>query len=388
MYIYLLKKNKKYFFYSRSLDFTNLNEESLTPYTNSYSNYKRGTISDHYHTTNFLTSGEENIVIVKFGIEFTYTFRTLDNSIYLKGFYFWTYGPYSPGFTENLTINLTNTSTGLYNLSIQPSDIIWWPNPPNPPNVTNTYCGIPNDTTISIAFSGLVDPGQQTDDYNQNTALGQSNGIYNLMIGAKCCSLGGGSTPFTSAVIAVQKSAILSGQFIKYDVICFDIEVGDSGLATDFEDLFAAAKSVSLGVFVTISHTAPYGISDGKILMTSFFQSMNIDCISPQLYTFDFGTTCEYAENNQLSWDEFSQLYINRSNQNLIVSPSLFSNTKSNIYGTFDLLATGGTNDGLIPINFINPKYTIDTGAKNFFTAFGINSYGSIQWINGVLKPV
>jgi hypothetical protein len=70
-----------------------------------------------------------------------------------------------------------------------------------------------------------------------------------------------------------------------YVGICYDIEEGASGLSTAFANSFAVAKKANLMVFITISHSAPYGISDAAILMNSFFSNTNIDIISPQLYT-------------------------------------------------------------------------------------------------------
>ncbi len=51
-----------------------------------------------------------------------------------------------------------------------------------------------------------------------------------------------------------------------------------------FADSFTAAKGKHIKVMVTISNSAPYGISDGAKLMRSFFPNPNIDYFSPQLY--------------------------------------------------------------------------------------------------------
>ena len=139
--------------------------------------------------------------------------------------------------------------------------------------------------------------------------------------------------------------------------------------------------------FLTTSHTAPYAAPDGKELMSAFFESSDLDAISPQLYSADFGTTVEY-QTGAVSWADFYTLYTNRTNPNLIICPSLWSGFLSTTYGFYNLNNTGGTNEGNPPIDFIDPKYTIDTGAKNFFLAYNIPSFGYIQWINGILKPV
>jgi len=61
--------------------------------------------------------------------------------------------------------------------------------------------------------------------------------------------------------------------------------VGDAGLSSLFQQSFAACKSKGLLVFVTISHSQPYGISDAAALMKGIIADPNVDYLSPELYT-------------------------------------------------------------------------------------------------------
>lgn len=360
-----IKKNKTYIFYSRNLDGI------------SYNNYINNRLYDNRGT--YQTNNSKKYKFKEYGLKITIKMIPRDVSIFSKGFYLWTYGCY--GKNETQSIQLTNSTSSLYNLNLPKSDISWWP---EPAKVLNTFSNLPDDTSITIGFSGLLDPRTKHDTFSKNTALGQTNEIYDLMKGLKCISIGGGTLNWTSISINNLLSSIESGQFIKYDAVCYDIE---TGVSLQFEQLFSASKSKGLIVFVTISHSAPFGFSDATDIMISFFNSLNIDAISPQLYTFDFGTANEYIPNNALSWQQFSDLYAKRKNPNLVVVPSIFSGIK-NSSETYDLYNTGGTNDNLVPINYYDPKYTIDTGSNNFLKAYLINSPGYVSWINGNIKPI
>lgn len=48
-------------------------------------------------------------------------------------------------------------------------------------------------------------------------------------------------------------------------------------------------------MLVTVSHSAPYGITDKIDLMNAFFADANIDILSPQLYTSGYETSNDYA---------------------------------------------------------------------------------------------
>ena len=156
-----------------------------------------------------------------------------------------------------------------------------------------------NDATLGIAFSGWSDI---------STALQQSNKIKDSLAGQKYISLGGGNKngAFTADVLQSINSAIDHGTFKDWDGIAFDIEEGSSGLADLFSETFAKAKKEGFKVIVTISHSAPYGISDGAQLMQAFFQDKNIDILSPQLYTTGKETQNNYATTEGVQWREFA----------------------------------------------------------------------------------
>ncbi|MCX4029669.1 LysM peptidoglycan-binding domain-containing protein [Endozoicomonas sp. SM1973] len=156
------------------------------------------------------------------------------------------------------------------------------------------------DANLGIAFSGWVDPQQ---------ALSDSNNVYNDLAGKKYISLGGGNDngSWTNSSLSEVTSAINNSDFSQYDGIVYDIEVGDSGLETSFKQSFQAAKKNNLSVLVTVSHSAPYGISDASTLMQSFFNSNNIDILSPQLYTTGNETENDYAISQGVQWSQYAE---------------------------------------------------------------------------------
>ncbi|WP_163833784.1 LysM peptidoglycan-binding domain-containing protein [Spartinivicinus ruber] len=157
----------------------------------------------------------------------------------------------------------------------------------------------PSGATLGIAFSGWVDPQE---------ALSNSNNVYSDLAGKKYISLGGGNDngSWTSSSLSSVTDAINNADFSKYDGIVYDVEVGSAGLETQFEQSFLAAKKQSLSVLVTVSHSAPYGISDAPQLMKSFFSSGNIDMLSPQLYTTGYETENDYAVSQGVQWSEYA----------------------------------------------------------------------------------
>lgn len=134
------------------------------------------------------------------------------------------------------------------------------------------------DTTIGLAFSGWTDVA---------TALAQSKKVYNRLVGTKYICLGGGGKAgrFDAPSLQAVTNAINQDKFAAYQGIAYDVESGASGLATEFQASFSAAKAKGLKVLVTVSHSAPFGIHDAASLMHSFFADENIDFLSPQLYT-------------------------------------------------------------------------------------------------------
>jgi len=158
----------------------------------------------------------------------------------------------------------------------------------------------PAGTNIGIAFSGWTDPV---------TALAESAKIKNSLTGSTYLSLGGGNDngAFDSTRLAAITAAINAGNFEGYDGIAYDVEEGAAGLASLFGQSFAAAKARRFKVLVTVSHSAPYGMSDAALLMQSFFADPNIDFLSPQLYTSGNEQSNDYETTAGVQWAAYAQ---------------------------------------------------------------------------------
>lgn len=155
------------------------------------------------------------------------------------------------------------------------------------------------EATLSMAFSGYADPTQ---------ALENSASILNKLVGTKFISLGGGNEAgsFDADTLQSITAAINNGDFSDYDGIAYDVEEGSSGLEQAFADSFAAAQAKNLKVLVTVSHSAPYGISDAASLMQSFFTNKDIDFMSPQLYTTGSESSNDYDTSGGVEWSEYA----------------------------------------------------------------------------------
>lgn len=200
----------------------------------------------------------------------------------------------------------------------------------------------PSDSTLSIAFSGWTDPER---------AFRDSDMVKNQLVGEKYISLGGGNENGRFSSISIDKiiAAINSGEFSGYQGIAFDIEEGDAGLANKFHEAFVATKNNGLKVLVTISHAAPYGITDAKNLMTAFFADENIDYLSPQLYTNGNEAQNDFAENMGVKWTDYL-----------------------------------GAKASIIPSIVQGNMYK---NAKDYFMALKIHTKGFIQWSQTNLTP-
>ncbi len=137
--------------------------------------------------------------------------------------------------------------------------------------------------------------------------MSESSSIKSKLPGTKYISLGGGDSDgrFTASRVNSITTAINDGKFAGYGGIVYDIEEGDSGLSSVFKSSFKAAKASGLKVLVTVSNTAPYGISDAGALMRSFFSDSNIDYLSPQLYESGEETKNDYSTNGGVQWTEY-----------------------------------------------------------------------------------
>lgn len=153
----------------------------------------------------------------------------------------------------------------------------------------------PAGCNLGLAFSGWTDIAN---------ALQQSSTVYDSVPNSKYITFGGGNEngAFDEASLGKITDAIRAGKFASYVGIAYDIEEGDPGLSAAFAGSFKAAQEKGLKVLVTISHSAPYGISDAHDLMQSFFADPNIDFLSPQLYTTGSETQNQYDTSGGVPW--------------------------------------------------------------------------------------
>lgn len=152
---------------------------------------------------------------------------------------------------------------------------------------------------VGIAFSGWADVSK---------ALIDSSTVYYSLPPTKYISIGGGvpdTGAWSAGVIDALNEAIKSGETSDYNGICYDIEEGDHGLASKFEESFRLAKSKGYQVFVTVSHSCPYGISDGPQVMEAILSSSNVDYVSPQLYTTGTETSNDYTA-DRVPWSAYA----------------------------------------------------------------------------------
>lgn len=131
-----------------------------------------------------------------------------------------------------------------------------------------------------------------------------------VLKGAQFVSVGGGNGngKFTAARLQSVVDGINDGTFVKagYDGIAFDVEECDGGLSAAFASAFAAARTSGLRVFVTTSHSAPYGCPDGAALVEGWLQDTNLEFVSPQLYTSGRETAPEFTANDQVPWSTWA----------------------------------------------------------------------------------
>jgi len=190
-------------------------------------------------------------------------------------------------------------------------------------------------TNLGVAFSGYTDPGQ---------AMSSANSVVNNLQGEKYISLGGGNSNGDWHASSLQSitSYCQQRQFTGFNGIAFDIEEGDSGLSDLFISTFNACKGNGYKILVTISHSTPYGISDGSAVMGAFFSNANsIDYMSPQLYTSGTESSNDFTALG-VQWASYAPF-----SGKLV--PSIVS---ANLY----------------------------SDAQNYFAGLGITTVGYVQW--------
>lgn len=153
---------------------------------------------------------------------------------------------------------------------------------------------------MGLAFSGEVDP---------DLAIQASAPVYGNLVGDKWIAIGGGkgSKAFSNQNLGQLTAAINQGKFAAYHGIAFDVEeCASNGLEGAFGQAMGAAKGKGLAVLVTTSHAAPYGCGDAQTLMRSFFNSPNVNIISPQLYTTGSESAPDFNTGNKgIQWWEY-----------------------------------------------------------------------------------
>jgi hypothetical protein len=179
--------------------------------------------------------------------------------------------------------------------------------PNDPPMFTGWYnrtdsgqqnTTVPTGLTTVIVFSGYVDPTTAI----TNSAIPEL--INNVPAGKPFITLGGGNAntgQWSKTVIENIITTINNGSFSAYVGIVFDIENTNGGAEnTDFEPMFAVAKTAGFVVIVTVSHTGGLysNMSDPLGLMQAFFSSSNIDYLSPQLYDSGVELANDYTPSN------------------------------------------------------------------------------------------
>jgi hypothetical protein len=220
----------------------------------------------------------------------------------------------------------------------------------------------PAGTNIGIAFNGWITP---------TSAVGDSNNVKSGLPSTKYLALGGGNSNgrWTASQLTAVNNAINAGTFSGYAGLCYDIEEGDTGLASSFEKSFQTAKSKGFKVLVTISHSGPYGISDASTVMNQIFASTYVDFVSPQLYTTGTETGNDYQTSGGTSWAAWknSKAPILLS----ITQSSLWSSANSYFTTTLGFPAT--KIQGYIVWNNDNPIGTGGTGGTPLTQRCGID---------------
>jgi len=200
------------------------------------------------------------------------------------------------------------------------------------------------DSNLGVAFSGWVDP---------DSALSDSQSTLGKLKGTKFLAMGGGNGNghWTSAILQKITSYCTNGKFAGYNGIAYDIEEGDSGLASAFANSFSTCKSHGFKILVTVSHAAPYAIPDAQSLMQSLLSNGNIDYFSPQLYTSGTESANDFSVDSSLgiSWSDYKS-----------------------------------TSGKLVPAIVASSYYT---SAKNYFAGLGITTIGFVQWSQTAAIP-
>lgn len=188
---------------------------------------------------------------------------------------------------------------------------------------------------LGVAFSGEIDV---------SLALSTSSSYINTLHAEKYLDIGGGTRTWTAAWITKLNANFQSIISAGYTGVCYDLELGDAGLAYSLSDSFAQAKSAGLKVLVTVSHQAPYAFSDGAAIMNMIFASTHVDFLSPQLYSSGTEGQNDYAlstagTNSQITWSSY-QASIAKIVP-AIVKDSYYANAQTTFLNSYGITLSG-----------------------------------------------
>lgn len=159
----------------------------------------------------------------------------------------------------------------------------------------------PTGANLGVAFNGWADPSQ---------ALSDSASVMNELTGTKYISIGGGNANGSFSLKRLQdlEGLINAGSFVGWHGIALDVEeCSETGLASAFLKVTAAAKAKGFETMVTVSHSAPYGCTDASDLMRTFLADSNTDYMSPQLYSSGAESSPDFAETTDagVPWSQY-----------------------------------------------------------------------------------
>jgi hypothetical protein len=233
------------------------------------------------------------------------------------------------------------------------------------------------NANVGVAFSGWNDI---------TTALSESDGLQ--LKGSQYLSLGGSSEQgmFTPDTVKQMGEECADIKDAGYEGVCFDVEVtrGGQKLLDELETAYGKCKEAGLVVMVTTSHTAPTGVTLGKMrqeLIKHWVKSKNIDIISPQLYTWGGEEKPEYDQ----TWPCADQVKMPQNiypNPNLKPNPVPTPNPYPNPYPNQGFNCTWeaykGSNAKFMPslVEFEGHFGKV----RNFFKEIGLPVTGYFQW--------
>jgi hypothetical protein len=347
-------------------------------------------------TTNVIPSGT-NMVLFQYGTA----------AIGYSNYFGTTSPAYGPGMLQYVSYPSSGTSASStpYNLGVS-----WLQSNAS----TNAILDTGLNYLVGIMFGGGGDA------VNTNVAYWTSSTIAAIQDAIEA-----GSSSSSGLIYSATPTTVSSGYGMTFNLLAFDIEVGDPGLLEDFQSLFQAARDAGFLVMVIFNHTCSYGISDaGTTLLPGLFKCPYVNFISPEIYTENIGTMNEYVANTQIPWmgvnslgnpnasfESFVRINPNYKNGQILLPSILLYNSMpySNCGG---LYYSGGTNTGNPPnwtsydgsgsgctcdnpqvassgnqITNYPPGFTTnpDPGANTFLcNVFGCPSIGgAVQWVNG-----